>query len=512
MAMNLQFFGHNCFIVGGDSAQVIIDPWLSEKGAFYGSWYQWPINHFAKPLLIDKAAGRETYVYISHEHQDHFDTDTLAELKRVCSKALIPSYYDKYLRSSLEQLGFTVTELPDGAEFNIAPDFSIRLLIVDTGVNHDSAALIKVGNELFINQNDCKIFDRLHAIKEPVTYYAVQFSGATWHPVSYTYTPEEKREISRKKVASKLVAIKNMIRHLQPKFYFPSAGPAIFPHLDAELSLGEGNIFIHQPQLDKLLKTSGTKLVYLRPGEIFESHLNSCPIPPPTRSELVEISKSLPSAWEASSIPFSPLKLTKAIQLRLNQVVDLKFETCPKLILNWGHHNKIDGISIDLNAGSVLPTNQLPSTDYMLVSASQHYFALMSDPKTRWQDLYLTLRASVTRIPDMFNTFLNIFLFSDVENIRKAFQTTLCISEDRIVKLDPHSGRCFEINRFCPHNGADLLDADIDPLGNLICPRHAWKFQLNQNGRCAETGASIKAAEVVNTITLCESISARLTR
>ena len=46
------------------------------------------------------------------------------------------------------------------------------------------------------------------------------------------------------------------------------------------------------------------------------------------------------------------------------------------------------------------------------------YFGLMSDPKFRWQDIYLSLRATVSREPDIFNTFINIFLYSDIDNIR----------------------------------------------------------------------------------------------
>ncbi len=510
--MDIQFFGHNCFILGNERAQIVIDPWLTKKGAFHGSWFQWPVNHGLMPRLIERIAQKRTYIYISHEHQDHFDIDTLKELRGHCSNVLIPNYYDKYLGNTLRGIGFDVTELADSDELVIANGFTIRLLIVDTGVNHDSAALIKVGSELFINQNDCKIFDRLKAIKEKVTYYAVQFSGATWHPVCYTYSADTKRDISRKKVNSKLIAIRNVIHDLKPDYYLPSAGPAIFPHLDAELSLGADNIFVHQPVLEKMLKGACTKLVCLRPGESFSPDIETNPIPAPSREEIAQLSNFLPDVWKDIDVAFDAGLLVKSIQARLDQIRDLRFEKCPVLIFNWGQGASLEGLSIDLNKSSVTPVNALPGENFMLVSAERKYFALMSDRAHRWQDVYLSLRAQVTREPDLFNTFINIFLFSDVGNIRKAFQTTLNISEERIVKIDPNTGRSYELNRYCPHNGADLIDADVDADGNLICPRHSWRFKLVDHGKCFETGATIKAEEVENTITLCETINVRLTK
>ena len=100
-------------------------------------------------------------------------------------------------------------------------------MIVDTGVNHDSSAIINIDSKIFVNQNDCKIFDRLSYLENiKVDYYAVQFSGATWHPACYEIDEVEK--IS-KKVLSKLVGGKKCDQKIKPKYYIPSAGPAVFP-------------------------------------------------------------------------------------------------------------------------------------------------------------------------------------------------------------------------------------------------------------------------------------------
>ena len=43
-------------------------------------------------------------------------------------------------------------------------------------------------------------------------------------------------------------------------------------------------------------------------------------------------------------------------------------------------------------------------------------------------------------------------------------------------------GECFRINRYCPHQKADLLNAEINDDYHLICPVHRWKFDLKNGG------------------------------
>ena len=510
--MKVTFFGHNCYVLEGKNTTILTDPWLTSNGAFFGSWFQWPINHHCKEKLIELLnTDTMTILYISHEHQDHFDKETLTEIQPIVDLCIIPDYEDKFLRNELLTMGYKIQELRDQTKHFLSQTDYIELMIVDTGVNHDSAVIFKIDEETFLNQNDCKIFDRLTYLKdEAIDYYAVQFSGATWHPVCYDISKSEKRKISKKKVLSKLVAVRNAINLIKPKFYLPSAGPAIFPFLDESLSLGIDNIFVHQPDLDKFLRNTDTKLSYLRPGETFNLLSTSQPILPPTENELLNLKKTLACKFEVlSDLNFEVDQLIIQIENRLEQIKDINFSECPKLLFDWIQQ----GLEIDLTHGKVKLIDwteyEFP-VSYMKVTASMAYFYLMSDPSYRWQDIYLSLRASVQRVPDVFNTFVNIFLFSDASNIRSAFLSTLDIKDERILIVNPLDGKNYEINRYCPHNGADLKDARIDQDSNLICPRHSWLFNLENNGKCESAGVSIDAREVLETISLCESASARL--
>ena len=69
----------------------------------------------------------------------------------------------------------------------------------------------------------------------------------------------------------------------------------------------------------------------------------------------------------------------------------------------------------------------------------------------------------------------------------------LSFSEDGLAELELngkkicislHKEQLFACTAKCPHAGGRLADGYIDALGNIVCPIHRYKFNL-QNGRNA---------------------------
>jgi nitrite reductase/ring-hydroxylating ferredoxin subunit len=52
-----------------------------------------------------------------------------------------------------------------------------------------------------------------------------------------------------------------------------------------------------------------------------------------------------------------------------------------------------------------------------------------------------------------------------------------------------HSGKKYKCQKYCPHAKADLSNAEVVD-GNLICPRHYWKFSL-KDGKCLNNNSKI---------------------
>ncbi|MGB1722847.1 MAG: MBL fold metallo-hydrolase, partial [Ilumatobacteraceae bacterium] len=61
---------------------MVTDPWFSTRGAFHGSWFQYPPNQHLAEEVIALADSRDLLVYVSHEHSDHFDNEFLSRLPR----------------------------------------------------------------------------------------------------------------------------------------------------------------------------------------------------------------------------------------------------------------------------------------------------------------------------------------------------------------------------------------------------------------------------------------------
>ena len=487
------FYGHNCFVIESEDVFLAIDPWLDKAGAFFGSWFQYPKNHHLQEKFINLTKRKRGFIFLTHEHEDHFDLNTLSAVDKNV-KVLIPSYNDKFMVNKLAQFDFEVLELTDSEKFKIDDLFFVSPFISDIGVNHDSALLIETSEFTFFNQNDCKIFDRLDDIKVPITYYSAQFSGATSHPIKYVnYTAQQVKKISQSKIDAKIKNILDAVKKLKPKFYLPAAGPAIFPYLSDEYSQGIDNIFIHQDYLHKrLIVEEKVGLLYPRPGDEISVNRRD-PIPPPTVEYLEEYRRGLACTWDRIDLPFNKDELVAAISMRLDQIWDLEFQCECMICFKWGS-GMDNQIFIDLENKEILNDTKVGKFNLYTVEADKKYFSLMCG-NYRWQDISLSLRANLKREPDIFNNFVNIFLFSDVSNIRKAFESSLSIPKERITVMG--ANKClYEIDRYCPHQGADLSNAEIDSDNKIICPRHSWRFSLSGAGACETNNSTISAVLV----------------
>ena len=56
------------------------------------------------------------------------------------------------------------------------------------------------------------------------------------------------------------------------------------------------------------------------------------------------------------------------------------------------------------------------------------------------------------------------------------------MAEDKTICVAIHEGQLFAFAQKCPHASGFLSEGYIDPLGNIVCPLHRYKFAL-KNGR-----------------------------
>ncbi|MCI0571964.1 MAG: MBL fold metallo-hydrolase, partial [Myxococcaceae bacterium] len=515
--MHITYLGHAGFLVETAEAVVVTDPWLSAEGAFDSSWMQLPRNHHLADHVRSRLAdgSKERYVFVSHEHRDHFDPGFLASLTDKRNVTLVLGRFQRRaLQRHLEALGFEqIAVLGDGERLPISGG-SLRLFITDSGLNRDSALLVKSGGRSFLDLNDCKIHDRLPRIvseEGAIDVFTAQFSGAIWHPTCYEYDRATYEEVSRKKQMSKFEAVSRAVEAVQPRAFIASAGPVCFLDPDLlHLNFEKVNIFPRAPvffdYLGRRLKGAAPRLLNLMPGD---------------RVDAVTVEVEELGTERFTEETFEPYVKAYARDMEglfrarrrnlMREEVDLLFGRLRKELeeklarltladrvgvpLYVGLSERPgEWMRVDFRAQTVEVVREVREEPRYVFTVAAGNVARVLDRKMTWEDFMLSFRLRLSRTPDTYDAILHGFLAGEVEDL-VAFCDTVREAEARkderiVVKVgDQH----FSVRRFCPHQGADLTHAWVEEGRYLVCPRHRWQFDMSACGACTANDTSIDA-------------------
>jgi len=109
------------------------------------------------------------------------------------------------------------------------------------------------------------------------------------------------------------------------------------------------------------------------------------------------------------------------------------------------------------------------------------------DGQLTWEQAFLSLRVFLSRTPDVYDvSFMVSLRYGNQQEVTKALARHLEIQrgEQEMIELEALPG--VKIQRYCPHQGADLTDAVV--TGDIItCPLHGWVFST-KTGECLQGG------------------------
>ncbi|MCP5468088.1 MAG: Rieske 2Fe-2S domain-containing protein [Deltaproteobacteria bacterium] len=83
-----------------------------------------------------------------------------------------------------------------------------------------------------------------------------------------------------------------------------------------------------------------------------------------------------------------------------------------------------------------------------------------------------------------------IAIASDIEE----GQAVVCKDKNETIALFKYQGNFYAIQDRCPHRGASLAEGEIEN-GCVICPWHAWQFEL-KSGQSIEGYAPLKTFQI----------------
>jgi len=515
--LEITYLGHAGFCVETSDSIIVTDPWLSPEGAFDGAWFQFPRNHHMRSWVADKLASssKRRFIYVSHEHKDHCDLRFLNSLPTREFTLLIPKFRRAALREMLGNYECQDVRALEHGQTVASGKTVFTLYLDDSELNRDSAILIRGDDHTFLNLNDCKLYDALAAIKSEqgaIDTFACQFSGATWHPTCYDYSPEEYGRISTKKRLARFETVARALETLEPRYYVPSAGPACFldPQL-LHLNFQPDGIFPRTPELlaflERRLANSRTRWADVMPGDVidvggegFRAKATVRVTEDNHKAYIHEYAADYAAFFAGLQRTFSPGELD-ALRDRLQSCLLDKLERFPlrtrvPVPLYFAFSDAPTALlRLDFPLKRVAKLPRVVDKSYYAITAPAWQVARVLDQQLTWEDFALTFRMRLSRSPDLYQALIQGFLIMEAEDLE-----WFCKKVETLEKLQSRidveaEGAPYRIDRYCPHQGGDLT-AGWAEGAHWTCPRHRWQFDLEKDGRCTTSDCTIHAVRL----------------
>lgn len=514
--MQITFLGHAGFCVETSDVILIMDPWFSPTGAYDSAWFQFPRNHHLGAFVQEKMQdpAKEKYIYISHAHKDHFDLAYLESLRSRDFKLILPDFRRRELVEALQDYKYEKIILcKDEDKVKISGGY-LKLFLDDSEMNRDSAILVNINGNSFFNMNDSKTHDRLARILKTdgnIDVFTAQYSGAGWHPTCYKYSQKQYEQISRRKMLGKFEAVYRAIDTVNPSIFLPSAGPPCF--LDPilyHLNFQKVNIFPYGPKfvqyINNRLKKPDIHTYYAMPGDVLDVQSKSFVYLAEERvddrncqsylKQYAALYRLYFRERQQLDLPGGVDAIFSKLLAELRRKLDwLSLRERVKIPLYFGLHDISDRyIRVDFQNNIVAEAKCIAEANYYAISTYSWEIARVLDRKITWEDFTLTFRMTISREPDIYETVIHGFLMMEIEDMNWFCRKVLdaeSLNERMLIRTQECN---YSVNRYCPHQGADLSQGWIEKDRYLVCPRHRWSFDLKNEGQCTmNNGATIKA-------------------
>ena len=440
--MKITFLQSACVLIESDNTKILCDPWLVD-GEYYGSWSLYP-PYELKPEKFDDV----DYIYISHIHPDHCSPKTLSKLNKNIP-VLIHNFPVKFLKDTVERLGFKVIELDHDKRTQLKNNLHINILAADNcdpsicgrffgcapleykfGITQlDTMCVIDNGTEVLVNTNDCPYelaYTAAKTIKENygnVDMLLVGYSGASPYPHCFDMDEKEKRIAATNKQENMLKFGKSYVDLFKPKYFMPFAGRYTL----------SGNLFMYnysrgEPELEEAMEyfasnvdQSKHKCITLNPNASFDINTG------------------------ISSVPYTPIDIdakkkyvnTILANMKLDYVNEQKPETrelidlIPESYEKFERHRKNIGFTSDTVvliklSEDITVVISCNGSGYRLVnnketSSFRKYLKTTLDPrllkwilskpqKANWNNAEIGAHINFKRVPDVYERGLHYIL------------------------------------------------------------------------------------------------------
>ena len=179
---NITFVNHASIKIANNETSILTDPWY-EGDAFNKGW---SLLYENNEKDIFQILSDIQYIWISHEHPDHFSILFFKKYLNIILsnkiKVIFQNTKDKRVINYITSLDIKVIELSENKFFNLSKNFKIKIIKSDF---YDSALIVHVDDKVIFNLNDCPINDEKNLELFRKTHgkcdiLLTQFSYAAW--------------------------------------------------------------------------------------------------------------------------------------------------------------------------------------------------------------------------------------------------------------------------------------------------------------------------------------------
>lgn len=237
------------------------------------TWFEGPAFNFGWDLLIptpfsfDEIMEGVNYVWISHEHPDHFSVPFLIRLGKTHKDKvtiLFQKTRDRRVVDFCASQGLKCQELEDRVTTKLSDEVSVTCGVTDF---YDSWLSISDGKTSILNLNDCHtrsdkdISEKILPYIPQPTLLLSQYSYASWKG------GKENTHYRAAAARQKLETLARQIRLLRPKYTFPFASMVYFSNVENSYM----NDLVNTPaKAAMVIAESGSKPIILYPADSWE--------------------------------------------------------------------------------------------------------------------------------------------------------------------------------------------------------------------------------------------------
>jgi len=263
--MRFTVIGHSALFVETSGPTILVDPWLAGS-CYWRSWWHFPPTGDVEPEWLSP-----DYLYLTHDHFDHFHYPSIRRLDRR-TRVLVPKFGIDFMEGEFRRLGFEqITEIPHGRVLELAP--GVRVGSYQYGFD-DTLLVVADGDTSIWDVNDCKIRGR--PLRKIVRRFGRPDVALKSHSFAQgypnCYTADDRRDLGRITKQTFIDDFCEAIDEIQPRAAVPFASMVGFLHPETRHC---NEFLVTPPEVKEAYETtrpgSSTDVVTMAPGDSWDS-------------------------------------------------------------------------------------------------------------------------------------------------------------------------------------------------------------------------------------------------